>query len=1474
MSDNDHVYEEFKELSSYDQKSRKRNILTKFGKDLFGKRLSKIKSKYPTSKKNVPSTSVQMKSNDVYKPLPLPPDDYNDDMYLEWHPASFDYTSIMPEPYYENTTDTNKAGENNELTYSFGYDPYKEIEKDFKAKFTEDCYDDANFISNSTAYDSAFKDKESKLANELIALCEPNKKEKDCNKSAKIFYELGVIYRQKSPDKFSLIRAAALFNASRVRSFEFEEKCAQRLYELGNHIQNLANADNKQNLLVKANKIAEQITIMRKTVYHALNALEQVPECHKRDELYNFEANKISKVRNIQHHVTNEYISIMSNLSAFCEHVMGEPPCLFSVIGMGSLARKEVTPYSDFEHVIVLKEDCQINKANFSCILNYFRWYSVIFHVVIINLKETIIPSVAIPSLNDDTSKLGNWFFDAFTKRGISFDGMMPHACKFPLGRPHETPEKPFLTELIKPVSQMLEYLNSDMSIKQGYHLGDILTKTCFVYGSKVVYNEFSQGVEKLIHTAYKNGCFDDLENQLKEDLTNFAVDTKTLNLLQLNKKFNLKRLIYRSTTLFISAWGRLEGINASSSFDIISALREKNLISSNQQHKLMYAVAIACEIRLRVYLEKDRQDDVYTVECSQDSSCHSFLNVVGKTSLINYFQIAYALQLVICQKMNIKPVHLIPDPNLLNVSVCSALGLQSLTNNLLHASISSTAPNVDIYNFDDCLSYLEEGIRLDFEKIDLDVQVPDWLSASEQNPKKIAYRYNYCAKYLYSTQNCVQAFDYVIQALKIISKISRKSVFYASCCELAGCCLLQMEKYNKAWFYFEEVLQVYEKLPGNSGTKTDVRIVLTYQNLAICLFSCNHIVRAKLYFHKALSVYTEKNLRKDIAETSFYIGSCLSILKKYTLSDLYLKESLKYFKEILNYQDCGKEYAETLLCLTLNHNMKTKRSDDMFDFRLVIESHIQCVVYCENCTAVTLFKLGKCLFDLEFFDFSYTFFMRCLQLYKIANVKTLNKEICVLYTSIGECLMKQDKHNESMVYLLDALAMFQRISENINLDLDVAKAFKNVGSCFLEMELFKDAHKNFQDSLSILKNLPAVENFTELIAALHNDIGVCLMEVNDFVESLKYLEKCVGKSSKLYQSKIALNNNTDVALNNLGKCLMKLDRHEEAIRVFYKALKMQAKFSYFDSKFASNNIAVTFNNIGICLMEMNEFQDSFLYFEKAERVCMQILESGIEFAPAARRQIADTLNNLGLNYMNIKDYRFAIKKFQAAVEYYGSISENSKNNSNIYVVWNNLGLCYMSLNLHQKALVYFNHSLKFFENAAILEGTKITIAALCNNIGLCLMQKKCEDSLFFFFKSLAIYQNEMPMTIQDVGAVLHNIALVYMSTGNFEESFLFLENALNLFQQSFKFEETNPNVSEIYHSMGICKKQTGDFAEALEYFERSLSVRQSLSPDDKDVLRTLYNGGMCLFALDHNKLSWFEEIYKATTLKFIKIHL
>ena len=335
----------------------------------------------------------------------------------------------------------------------------------------------------------------------------------------------------------------------------------------------------------------------------------------------------------------------MANISQFCEDVMGEPPCKYAIVRMGSLAREEITPYSDFEHIILL-----FDHKNYKRHLEFFRWFSVIFHVIVLNLQETIIPSLNIGTLNDKNCKLGNWYCDVITPRGISFDGMMPHACKFPLGRTQHTKYKPFEIELIKPISEMIKYLSSEADLKNGYHLADMLIETCFVFGNKSIFKQFIHGIHNFKSKQSESEKLANIKKQVKDDLKKFATRFR-LTKLQSQDKINIKQFVYRSTTIFISALGKLFNISANSSFDIVDQMENHHNMSQNTSTKLRYAIAIASEIRLKIYMKSKRQNDC-AIDLNQIDGMEQFLSIAGAASTINYFQIAYCLQFKIAKQL------------------------------------------------------------------------------------------------------------------------------------------------------------------------------------------------------------------------------------------------------------------------------------------------------------------------------------------------------------------------------------------------------------------------------------------------------------------------------------------------------------------------------------------------------------------------------------------------------------------------------------------------------------------------------------------------------------------------------------------------------------------------------------------------------------------------------------------------------
>jgi len=343
--------------------------------------------------------------------------------------------------------------------------------------------------------------------------CDESGKEKDSKKVAEVFHKIGLIYKKRSPDKIALIKSAGLLNAAIVRNPRNISQIKYDLTKLCQHILQEAKAKNQNaDLIKKGQEVKSSISYLRKEVKEFLkNKVPKISINVANENLKTLNTEKIVSIRTLNKIIAKKYKQVMIELSKFCENVMGKPPCEYAIVGMGSLAREEITPYSDFEHIILLFDD-----KSYKSYLEYFKWFSVIFHIVVLNVQESIIPSLNISSLNDKNSSLGDWYFDA-TTRGISFDGMMPHACKFPLGRQQHTKNKQFKTELIKPVSEMLDYLSSEADLKNGYHLADILTKTCFVFGSEKLFQQFSEGAE--IYRDAKSPA--DVVNDIKRWLEN-----------------------------------------------------------------------------------------------------------------------------------------------------------------------------------------------------------------------------------------------------------------------------------------------------------------------------------------------------------------------------------------------------------------------------------------------------------------------------------------------------------------------------------------------------------------------------------------------------------------------------------------------------------------------------------------------------------------------------------------------------------------------------------------------------------------------------------------------------------------------------------------------------------------------------------------------------------------------------------------
>ena len=935
------------------------------------------------------------------------------------------------------------------------------------------------------------------LCLQLRAVCDKRGVEINPSKSAEIIYKLGLVYSKKSPDKIFLIKSVGLLNSAIARKPNNVFEIKKDLSDICRHILQQANALNHTtDLIVKANNTKAKISFMRSETNRALTILNTVENSEKERHVHwNYrQIYKVISMKNIQLQIASHYKNIMKDLSQFCEYVMGPPPCKFAVVGLGSLARDLITPYSDFEHIILL----EIHPSNENH-LEYFRWFSVIFQVVILNLQETIIPSLNIMYLNDKTCDLGDWFFDTQTS-GVSFDGMMPHACKFPLGRTQPTEKKPWTTELIKPVDKMLKYLSSEVELKNGYHLDDILMETCFVYGHHTLHDEFQNGIKLYKESKTQNEILDDLQQQVKEDMDNFATRIRLAN-LKPTDVLNVKQMFYRSSMLFIAALGKIHGTASSSCFDIIDELVDQEKITENTKRKLAIATAISCEIRLRFYQQEKSQRDYIKPQGKAGTIFDEILKVIDIDSIINYFQITYCLQREVTRLLNIKGTHIYSNASLLNITICYALKLNEMmlllvekykdtsdsdlrfsevdkeTHTLENFSTSSNSTideeSGDSFLFDSCLrpqNYINNNFDKWIWELESEMQHSykvASISGSQPELRKIFGNLSHFAFLLYE-KDYGEALEFWKRLLEIlqspylsdkevegISKVTDYDIaslipvlefFIADCMVELGQCDESFFKNSQVLCDFNHVqnknfdnaINLYFRA-GNIWFK-----MKDYEKSLACLLTSLGL---------ALSIGLEKVKGNGIRIMYSGVGACLLHLHQYEASLIYLNKAFD------------------------TANQAKLNNDDNYD--------LLCFAFSK---ATTQRNLGKCLMHLQQFPKSLLHLQKALEIttenvHEESDIKLIQlaetsvwyakraNEIAQIYFDLGLWNMKQNYFKQALTYFQRSSSIFKTLVQNDGVNQTRVKLL----TCYMEVyqrerveKYLKDLHKSIKVIVSI----------------------------------------------------------------------------------------------------------------------------------------------------------------------------------------------------------------------------------------------------------------------------------------------------------------------------------------------------------------------------------------------------------------------
>jgi tetratricopeptide (TPR) repeat protein len=398
--------------------------------------------------------------------------------------------------------------------------------------------------------------------------------------------KLGDVYLRKGTQT-ALLQATGLYNYVLYLSTQDKQQMIkERLFKAQCLLTELCKGEpiSLEEMRKQFENNREVLKNFRQEIEKKLQTLPESPSSEEVKELYDEIARKVKSFF--------EYLA----MQAFC--TLGPAPCEYAMIGFGSLAREEITPYSDLEFGILIQEDTLENR-------DYFKRLTYVIQLKTINLGETILPALNIPCLKDID------FFDCLTPRGFAFDNEgLEKACKTPFGNRHSF-------ELIQTPEKMAQYIAKDEEghwwhQKEPYLPMELATFT-HLLGNRELTKQYSKNVQEILEIPYLRNY--NLRQYLaKKHLIQIdlkAFDPSLDNSDKLGMFFKVKNDFYRFPHLALSRLALLKKIADFNTFTLIDKLKKLGVITEIGNKNLKELMSIVLFMRLKTYFHYQAQQEI-----------------------------------------------------------------------------------------------------------------------------------------------------------------------------------------------------------------------------------------------------------------------------------------------------------------------------------------------------------------------------------------------------------------------------------------------------------------------------------------------------------------------------------------------------------------------------------------------------------------------------------------------------------------------------------------------------------------------------------------------------------------------------------------------------------------------------------------------------------------------------------------------
>ena len=300
--------------------------------------------------------------------------------------------------------------------------------------------------------------------------------------------------------------------------------------------------------------------------------------------------------------------------------------------------------------------------------------------------------------------------------------------------------------------------------------------------------------------------------------------------------------------------------------------------------------------------------------------------------------------------------------------------------------------------------------------------------------------------------------------------------------------------------------------------------------------------------------------------------------------------------------------------------------------------------------------------------------------------------------------------------------------------------------------------------------------------------------------------------TAQLYFDNLIASNTVDdkpSIYTNIGRVKYLKGLFDSALEDFKTVYDLQRE----DPSTNELDLARTMNNLGLVYMEQKKYDLAFNYL-------FDVIKIYEKHSDIDSLLVASTNNAIGVIFSSKYDYDQALTYLYFAQQLYENYLPTI-DHPLMAMNYNSIGLVYYYLKDYPQSYDYCSRAFRIREK--ILPADHQNLGDSCNNLALIYQQlREYKNSYEFFQRALAIYENN-PSKKMNIPICWNNIGLLYIEQKNFDQAIECYLKALEFYKNQDKYQD---EIGYTLDNLGMAYAMKGDVDQALKRYKESLEYQ------------------------------------------------